>query len=362
MWSTTLLAVAFWSQSLERPQIELVGDARVEGQTIRLTGPLENQRGAIWRRQKLAVRGGFETTFQFRISETGGLRNGADGFAFVIQNNGPQEIAGKGSSGGFGFGDGLHDKTKPAIANSLAIFFDTHLNYEEDLSGNSISICTNGNRKQMRWPPPRLGVNWNPSVKLKDGLPHDVRISFKPPMMTVFVDGSVAVRAPVDLARMVSADGTAYAGFTASTGLGWENHDILAWHFEPAVSSDAYSVSSNISFAQFECLPAKSLCTPGKAIVELLSPGKWHVILPAHVAWAGAIPNPQAAQVRILDARGTACWDPAAGECGSPEMAPTGTTGALQWRHKKGRTEFTLQDKNYSDNQGYFEFEVELIQ
>lgn len=337
--------------------LKLVGAARARTGVLRLTPAVEFERGAAWRTERIRVREGFETAFRFRITKGGGMGPGADGFAFVIQNNGPDAIAGRGAAGGFGFGDGRGDKTKLAIANSLAVFFDTFQN-PEDRSDNSISICTNGDKSEMKWPPPTLAVNWNPKVKLKDGKEHEARIEFRPPLLTVYVDEKLIVRAAVDLGRMVAADGTAYAGFTASTGAGYENHDILDWRFRPTVSSDAFSVSSTISFAPFDCLPGKNLCTPAAAIVEETKPGEYHVILPAHLPWSAEIPNPGGAPVEIRNARGTACWDPAGGACGSPATAAEGKTGALVSRTVAGKTAFSLLDQDFGDNEGYYEFEV----
>ncbi len=348
MISLILLALPlFGGQS----DLRLVGSARAVGLALRLTPAKPMQRGAAWRLDKVPVRDGFETTFRFRISDRQGLGPGADGFAFVIQNNGPTALAGKGASGGFGLGYSPGDRNK-AIANSLAVFFDTFQNHE-DLSGNAISICTNGgDRKETRWPPPRLAINWTSSLNLKDGDLHEVRIEFVPPLLTVTIDGQTAVRSPVDLARMVAPDGTAFIGFTASTGEGYENHDILDWRFD---SRAPVSVSSSISFApvaQFDCLPNKSLCTPAAPIVEATAPGRYHVLLPAHLT--AEVPNPNALEVEILNPRGTACWNP--GQCGSLQETPR----ALRTHTEAGRTRFSLTDPDPSDNQGYFEFEVLL--
>jgi len=331
--------------------MRMVGAAATRGGVLRLTPSKAMQRGAAWRLEKLPVRDGFETTFRFRISDRDGIGPGADGFAFVIQNNGPTALAGKGASGGFGLGYSPGDRNK-AIANSLAVFFDTFQN-QEDESGNAISICTNGGeRKQMRWPPPRLGINWSPRMELKDGETHQVRIVFSPPLMTVYVDDQPAVRAPVDLGRMVGPDGSAYVGFTASTGDGYENHDILDWTFRPN-----YVVSSNIVFAPFDCMPTKSLCTPAEAVIEETSPGQFHVILPAHRS--AEIPNPQGLPVEIKKARGSACWVPAAGKCGAPGSSPELT---LRQRTERGRTVFALDDRDPANNEGYFEFKAVLRQ
>jgi hypothetical protein len=40
-----------------------------------------------------------------RLTQQGGLGPGADGFAFVLQNSGPNALGSPGLAGGFGLGD-----------------------------------------------------------------------------------------------------------------------------------------------------------------------------------------------------------------------------------------------------------------
>jgi hypothetical protein len=314
-----------------------MGAARYADGRARLTPALPLVRGACWRLDRVQLREGFRTSFRFSITEAGGKDNGSDGFAFVIQNSGPNVIGGLGNQGGFGLG----------ILNSLAVFFDTHRN-REDESGNSVSICTSGDKKMMRWPPPRLGVNWRPPMNWKDGADHEAEIAFAPPLMTVVVDGKTVLRAPVDLGRMLGPDGMGYVGFTAATGDGWENHDVWDWRFE-STSSAMYSVESTIQFARFECLPGKGLCTPAEAVVTAAGAGKFHVLLPAHLEWGASILNREGAAVRMENVHGSACWDTARGACGVAKVLIN---------NERGRTWLTVEDTNFSDNEGFVEFDV----
>src|SRR5260370_34815016 len=80
----------------------LVGEAAVSGgKVLRLTAARRDRSGAVWCVEKQHVGSGFETTFQFRLTQQGGLGHGADGFAFVLQNAGPAALGGRGSAGGF---------------------------------------------------------------------------------------------------------------------------------------------------------------------------------------------------------------------------------------------------------------------
>ena len=135
--------------------------------------------------EKQAVLNGFETTFQFQLTEQGGLGKGADGFAFVLQNAGPDALAGRGSSGGWALGDGFGDRQRPGIPLSIAIFFDTFKNGEiKDPSDNFVTISTNGRLGEMRWPPSRLAYTRRLKVHLKDRQVHMARIANRPPVMS----------------------------------------------------------------------------------------------------------------------------------------------------------------------------------
>ncbi|MBC8144100.1 MAG: hypothetical protein H7X80_00865, partial [bacterium] len=69
--------------------LRLVGAARRNPPALRLTDLGRSLRGAVWFDQKVRVVGGFVTTFQFQIYQTGGRNdntyaNGGDGIAFVV--------------------------------------------------------------------------------------------------------------------------------------------------------------------------------------------------------------------------------------------------------------------------------------
>ena len=108
-----------------------------ESQAIRQEGK-DREKATLISKQPVA--NGFQSTFQFRITNPGGLvqytphgfQQGGDGFAFVIQNFGIPVL---GPSAGY---LGYH-----GLPNSLAIEFDTWLNYEAgffDPNGNHISV------------------------------------------------------------------------------------------------------------------------------------------------------------------------------------------------------------------------------
>jgi hypothetical protein len=97
------------------------------------------------------------------------------------------------------------------------------------------------------------------------------------------------------------------------------------------------------------------------------------VLLPANAEWGASIANPAGKQVVVKDARGTVCWDlqaRGADGCNGPDgngsaagadfVAPDAQAGALVVKTRNGRTYFSVNDRAFADNEGYFEFEVVL--
>jgi hypothetical protein len=376
--------------------LQLRQDASVVGSVLRLTPANQNAVGAAWFSQRVPVRGGFTTTFRFQLTDQGGLGRGADGLALVLQNVGTDAIGGRGGSGGFGLGGHGHEQEQ-AIPQSVAVFFDTFKNADDgDPSDNSLSISTNGPIGSLRWPPPRLGRVAKLKPVLKDGAVHVARVVYDPPVISVYLDdlSKPVLRAAVDLGTIIDASGSAFIGFTAATGAGWENHDVLSWSFEPKLRESVESsiefskiedISSNVRFEKAACLPERNLCTPEKASVEAIGPGRFHVILPAHLEWGASVPNAKGGAAVIGNAKGNVCWDlqglgPMG--CNGPEgdglragagfVAPNEQAGALIQRTVNGQTSFSVNGRTrnvfrnqsgaaeFREHEGFFEFDVEV--
>jgi hypothetical protein len=360
------------------PGLKLAGDAAVSGKALRLTPARGNRSGAVWLVEKQPVGSGFDTSFEFRLTRQGGLGHGADGFAFVLQNSGPGALGGRGSAGGFAVADSNFHPREPGIPFSIAVFFDTFRNAEEDdPSNNYVAIRTNGRPSEMRWPAERLAYTPKLRVDLKDQKKHRARILFQPPVLSVFLDDAAdpVLESAVDLSIVLDLESRAWVGFTASTGGGWENHDILNWSLAaPDVSSSISVVSSQISFLMSACLPGRNLCTPERAVVERTAAG-YHVVLPANLEWGASIPNPEGRGVEVANARGIACWDlraRGASGCGGPLgraqpagagfLAPEAGAGALIVRTREGKTWFSLNGRGagFESNEGFYEFDLEI--
>ena len=358
--------------------LSFAGNARIAGHALRLTRAYHDQSGAVWFREKQPVSAGFETTFQFQLTKQGGLGHGADGFAFVLQNSGPDALGGRGSAGGFAVADKTYGFREKAIPWSIAVFFDTYRNDEEhDPSNNYVSFCTYGRPADMRWPANRLAFTRDLTVRLKDRQVHTARIVFRPAVLSVFLDGSdvLALQAPVDLSVVVDSHGSAWVGFTASTGGGWENHDILNWSFHGvAVDSSISMVDSDISFSLTACLPDRNLCTPERPIVER-NGAAYHIVLPANVEWGARIPNATGREVDISNAHGIVCWDAkarGADGCSGPSgsgtpagpgfLSSTAAPGALIRETRGGETRFSVNARTtgFGEGQGFYEFDVAI--
>jgi len=238
----------------------LIRAAHRSKRVLRLTEAITFIAGAAWFRIKQPVCQGFDTTFTFRFTDQDkGRPRGADGLAFVIQSERRDAVGGFGASGGFMRSDvGARSTGEYPILRRLAIFFDTFQN-KWDESGNHIAICANGPAVDLRWPPRCLSYSQDLPVNLKDGNIHTARITYDPPRLSVFLDDlSEPVRGgSVDLSSIVGGDGTAWVGFTASTGAGYENHDVLSWKFSSPPRGQSMSnlsiVDSSIEFAPVPC-------------------------------------------------------------------------------------------------------------
>jgi hypothetical protein len=210
--------------------LQVIGDATQVGNVLRLTSASPVQTGAVSHFGTQPVSEGFETRFQFQITAPGGVpgcdeKVGADGFAFVLQG-GDGFALGEGG-GGLGYG---------GVANSLAIEFDTYCNYEfGDPNGNHISVQTTGGQPNSASQAASLGsTGASLATNLSDGAVHTVKIAYLRGALKVFLDDLVTpvLQVPVDLANALNlTQGQAWVGFTAATGEGFENLDVLNWSF-----------------------------------------------------------------------------------------------------------------------------------
>lgn len=232
----------------------LHGSAAVRNEVLRLTPAKPRTVGAAWYPEPVPVSGGFTTELRFILSGQGGDEDeigtaGGDGFAFVVRGLSSDGIGRRGA------GLGYH-----GIARSLAVEFDTYLNFSDAESHNTADLNSDGTSP----PGDHISVNTlgtapnsvfhadaslgctRRMLKLastEGGAPHVARITYLPgaagaePCIRVFLADSrapaleVPLPEPLETLLGLGHDATAWVGFTASTGAGWEAHDIVSWSF-----------------------------------------------------------------------------------------------------------------------------------
>lgn len=202
--------------------LTLNGDAAQAGSVLRVAANAEDQSGSAWyTATKQHVADGFDTTFTFQLS--GG--SGADGFAFLIQDDDTTSLGNGGSGLGY-----------EGIPRSLAIEFDTFGFSPE--SDNHVSVQSLGNNGNSVEDADSLGLIEAP-FDLNDGETHTAVIRYRPGVLLVYLDGSPSpiLTVSVDLQDINGDDildgaGDAWVGFTAATGGASQDHDILDWTFD----------------------------------------------------------------------------------------------------------------------------------
>ncbi len=222
------------------------GQAKRVNDRIRLTSSVVNVHGAAWRKLMMPVRKGFVTEFGFSMSNgqnhttTENSLPGADGIAFVIQNEGV------GSVGTYGGGIGYEE-----IPNSVAIEFDmfrndsTQLFDYKDPNGNHIAVQSLGRQPNSakHTKEANLAITDTIMTIKPDDTPYYVRIEYniKPDLLSIYLSETKEFKVPVleipdfRLENYIglNREEFAYVGFTAATANSHENHDILSWSFCP---------------------------------------------------------------------------------------------------------------------------------
>jgi hypothetical protein len=263
------------------PRFNLVNNAVLLEDRLRLTIEEPRQTGAAWLVEKQQVQSGFEATFDWQITKT--ARQGADGFAFVIHNaNLPFP--------GFALGSGQNGIGYSGIPNSLAVEFDTVQNPPEDFglgtkgdpNDNHTSVQSRGAEPNSANTDFSLGftTQTEPAIPLFTVGRHTTKIVYKPGdqgnpgSIAIYLDNMERpiLNAYVNLAELLNLDeGKAWVGFTAATGRRFQAHDILSFSFvgteEAPPSEDSNNFTAQLDGDQ-EVPPRETEAT-GEASFQL---------------------------------------------------------------------------------------------
>lgn len=204
--------------------------AATAGGELRVT-PASGGSGAGYSTTAIALGAGatFSTTFQFRMSQAAGI-DPADGITFVLAK-------GNNGLGGAGGGMGYF-----GVPNSVAIEFDTFDNGETGGS-NHVGLDVNGSLASSPVSSP-YGVSschlfdnsylndgcmsngkvWTAYINY-DGTSQKLNVSVQQQGLSLI---QLITNYSVDIASDLTVN-EAYVGFTAATGAGLQNHDILNW-------------------------------------------------------------------------------------------------------------------------------------
>jgi hypothetical protein len=253
----------------EYDKLNFVGNAFQYEDFIRLNSSGINKTGAMWRAYKVPVKKGFTTKFNFSMSEgengvyDDGSAPGADGIAFVIQNEQKRAL------GIWGGGIGYHN-----IKNSFAVEFDTFANDSLqienffDPNGNHIAVMCNGtNPNSSRHnSDAQIAVADDIIEIIPDGRKYYAKIDYniEPNVMNIYLSddmyfGEPALRVEnIDISSMLDLDNSEFAwvGFTSATGNSYENHDIHYWYFCPVPTEAVVSVENHTNEkSEHRCYP-----------------------------------------------------------------------------------------------------------
>lgn len=129
---TLLIAVSVLSPKVQAQDFQFNGSATNNG-GIQLTDGNPFEAGSAFTTARQPIQN-FSVDFNFQLTNAN-----ADGFAFVVQSNGPNALGSNG--GGIGYGN-PPGGTGPSIPNSVAVVFDLHNNQGE--GNNSVRVESGG--------------------------------------------------------------------------------------------------------------------------------------------------------------------------------------------------------------------------
>ncbi len=197
-----VLALAQWTVGARQAapgDWAVVGSAADKDGYLLLTRNEFVQGGAVWQREQIDLRDGFDRTFALSF---GSDDLGADGVVFVLQQVGLEAVGGQGEGIGYA-----------GITPSIGVELDTFQN-GFDPPDDHVAVDENGSLAHEGAPAVAL-------PNLEDGQEHTLRVAWNPDAteLTVEVDGAQQIVYTKDLvAEIFGDDPLVYLGFTGGTG------------------------------------------------------------------------------------------------------------------------------------------------
>ena len=199
--------------------LTLNGDAAQSGKALRLTPATSQRRGSAWAQAQLDTTQSFESRFQ-AFTHDGSIYP-ADGMTFTLQSEGVSALGDAGSD----HGHGGAVPVSPSVAVDISLFPQIFNGGTEQ-----INVLANGDTLKP--------LATATSGVLLYGSPFSVWVDYdaNTHALQVFVSQAATkpttplLSTPVDLTAIVGA--SAYAGFTAGTGVLDTNFDLLNWQVD----------------------------------------------------------------------------------------------------------------------------------
>ncbi len=170
----------------------------------------------------------FSTFFQFQMTDPGSY-GASDGMTFTLQTESATALGVSGGNLGYG-----------GITPSVAVEFNTWQNVPFDINDNDVAVLTNGDMTGLGPQTPYGVTSCQPSTGvfgcMSNGDVWSVWIDYDGTSLHVAIaDNSITrpadlVSYPIDIPAVLGQS-SAFIGFTAGTGAGYQSHYVTNWLF-----------------------------------------------------------------------------------------------------------------------------------
>lgn len=218
-FAVCFLGIALMASRLFAQSYNLTGNAEALGSDCyRLTKPIANQIGAIWRTDKLNLN--THVDLEFRANFGNNDDNGADGIVFILQTTSNQALGVIGKSLGF-----------EGFVPSLGVEFDTYQNKElSDPAFDHVAVLSNGSSDHfsafsIAKPVQASTTNAN----IEDGKEHLIRIVWEPSTMqlAIYFDCQKRISLVKNIVRDIfGGNPEVFWGFSGTTGYYWNEQSV----------------------------------------------------------------------------------------------------------------------------------------